>query len=339
MTSIASQFLNQLAAGDEIRDYQHATRTFVDGLYRLSPKFKSLFHVFIDFNPAVPAPDRNSQIELGMMAKSVTLPKFNVQNKILNAYNRKNIVQERINYDPVNITFHDDSANIVRDFWANYFRYHYRDSDHEETIYDANHKYQNRMTTAWGYSPAGAIDATNYIKAIRIYSLHQKQFSAYTLIRPVITSFQHDTVTQGEYDLMTHNMTVAYEAVQYTSGAVSNNTVQGFAEIHYDKTPSPLSARGGGTTSFIGPGGLVESAGDFVKNVSTGNLGAAALGALRSYNNFKNSNLKDVAAAELAQTAGNILRGQNPQSTIFVPTAASIREGLAKAVTTLPGKQ
>jgi hypothetical protein len=136
---------------------------------------------------------------------------------------------------------------------------------------------------------------------------------------------------------MEHQMTFAYEAVQYEYGAVSRGTVLGFNVIHYDNTPSPLSPLGGGTRSILGPGGLVQGASGAVTNLQNGNYGAALIGSLRTFNNGKNLNLKTVAGAELQQTAINILRGQNTQSTVFVPTATSVTDGLAKAVQSIPG--
>lgn len=337
MASFANQFLNQLGTGDEIKDYTHASKTFVDSLYRLGPKSTALFHVFIDVNPNIANIDSTKQVEIGLMAKTATLPKFTVQNKTLNAYNRKNIVQERVSYDPITLTFHDDSANIVRNFWYDYYQYYYRDADYQESLYQQGHKYQQRQTQEWGYSPKTDNGSENYINSIRIYSLHQKQFSSYILIRPTITNFSHGQHTQGDYSLLEHQMTLSYEAVQYEYGAVSNGTVKGFNVVHYDNSPSPLSTVGGGTTSFLGPGGLVENASDVVHNLQDGNYGAALLGSLRSYNNFKNANIKQVAAAELKQLGMTILRGQNTQSTLFVPTASSIQEGLAKAVHSIPG--
>ena len=131
---------------------------------------------------------------------------------------------------------------------------------------------------------------------------------------------------------MEHIMQIAYEGVQYETGPVSNNTVQGFDIIHYDNTPSPISSLGGGTRSILGPGGLVESVGDVVTNLQSGNYLGAALGAFRTSQNFKGADLKTIAKGEFEQTARDILRGQNTQSSIFVPTQASIKEGLAKAV-------
>jgi hypothetical protein len=334
---IANTFLKQLATGDSIHDWQHASRTFIDGLYRLSPKIGTVYHVFMDLNPTVAKVDQNSQIEIGMLAKTVALPRFTVTNKIYNAYNRKNIAQEKINYDPLTITFHDDSADVVRNFWYGYYAHYYRDSDHNEALYGQEHKYKKRQEQNWGYTPLTTQGTPSYINAIRIYSLHQKRFSSYTLIRPLIQSFQHGQHQAGEYTPMEHTMTVAYEAVKYAAGSVSNGTVLGFDTIHYDNSPSPLTSIGGGTTSILGPGGLVEGISDVVENLENGNFLGAALGGLRTTNNFKNTNLKRVATGELATLGRNILSGQNPLSSVFVPTAATVNQGLAKSVSSIPG--
>lgn len=336
MANFFNSFLQQIATGDQIKDYQHAARTFIDGVYRLSPKIGSLYHVFIDLNIDIASVSRENQIEIGMLAKNIQLPKFSVQTKILNAYNRKNINQERINYDPVTITFHDDSADVVRNFWHGYYTYYYRDIDHQLAVYDQDHKYKLRQEQQWGFGPQRD-RALNYISSIRIYSLHQKSFSSYILIKPTITSFQHGEHSSGEYSPMEHTMTISYEAVQYETGPVSNNTVLGFSEIHYDQSPSPLSSIGGGTRSILGPGGLVEGVGDVVTNLSNGNFIGAALGGIRTANNLRNTNFKSALTAELTQTATNILRGQNPTSRVFFPTTSSVKDALTKPIFAVPG--
>ena len=320
MASFGNQFLNQIANGDEIKDYRHASKTFVDSLYRLGPKSTALFHVFMDLNPAIGPGDPT---EIGMMAKTVQLPKFSVQNKIYNAYNRKNIVQDRINYDPITITFHDDSANVVRGFWEKYYGHYYRDGDQSPESYNINHKYSTRPTQKWGFDPKSS---DNYINAIRIYSLHQKSYSSYILFRPTITSFQHGQHTSGNYELMEHTMTVNYEAIHYDSGSISGESVQGFGDLHYDKSPSPLSAAGGGTQSILGPGGLVQGVGGVLSNLQSGNLLGAALGAYQVSRNAKNIDLKAAAGSELKQVAMSVLRGQGVGSTVAAPTAATLKK-------------
>jgi hypothetical protein len=182
--------------------------------------------VFIDVNQQIANIDQTSQIETGMMAKQVQLPKFTVATKTHNAYNRKTIQQEKVTYDPVTITFHDDSADVVRKFWYNYYSYYYRDSDYQIENFKDDSKYKQRQQQNWGYSPktdlAGNIP---FITNIRIYSLHQKRFSSYTLIRPMISIFQHGQHSVGEYEPLEHTMTVNYESVLYETGPVSNGTV------------------------------------------------------------------------------------------------------------------
>ena len=130
MADIFNNFLKQIATGDSIKDFRHASRLFVDNNYRLSPKYSWIYHVFFDLNPQLTRiRDSNKLIEHGMLVKAVDLPKFTVQNKTLNEYNRPNIVQTKINYNDVNITFHDDMANVIRGFWYDYLTYYYRDLD------------------------------------------------------------------------------------------------------------------------------------------------------------------------------------------------------------------
>ena len=338
MAGFWNSFLQQIATGDNVRDYQHAARTFVDGLYRLGPKSGGMFHVFIDVNPQIYQQDGanpSTLYEIGLLAKTATLPKFTIQNKVLNAYNRKNIIQERITYDPITLTFHDDSSDIVRNFWYGYYSYYYRDSDHSEELYHQPHKYSTRQATSWGYTPLGT-DAPNYINSIRIYSLHQKSFSSYILINPTITSFQHGQHQQGEYNTLEHSMSLAYEAVQYEYGPVTNGTVRGFNIGHYDNSPSPLTALGGGTDSILGPGGMVEGVSGILTNLQNGNFVTAALTAARVGTNFKGSNLKTIASQELTQIAKDVIRGQNSQSSIFVPTQASAQNGTSTAIYGIP---
>lgn len=323
--NIWGDVLQSIAPNQNIRDYQHAARTFVDSLYRLSPKYSTLFHVFIDIDPNVSTGiDQTSQIETGLMAKEVQLPKFSVQTKVHNAYNRKSIQQEKINYDPISITFHDDSDDIVRKFWYTYYSYYYRDSDYDIDNFSDDSKYKKRDKQSWGYTPQSDLPGNRtLISSIRIYSLHQKRFSSYTLIRPMIQSFQHGQHTAGEYQPMSHTMTVNYESVLYQTGPVSNGTVLGFSDIHYDNTPSPLRNLGAG----------IGSVKNVIENIKNGDFGSAVQNAIGGVNIFTGSNaqLKQASALDLSSIGNNILKGRNPLSSIFVPTSSTVQNGLSKA--------
>jgi hypothetical protein len=202
-----------------LRTRQHAARIFTDSQMRLSPKYGFLFYVEFDFNPLISLVSNTSAREMGMIVKSVGLPKYTIDTKTHNAYNRKNIVQNRIQYDPVNIIFHDDQSDTVTNFWYDYYSYFYRDPDYADATYNAPHKYQSRASFDWGYTPRPAIGYNNslgpqpyqYIQAIRIYSLYQQNFSEYELINPVITSFKHGEHANGSNtNLLEHQMAVTF---------------------------------------------------------------------------------------------------------------------------------
>jgi len=332
LLSTLGTVLNSIGEGNGMRDYQHAARTFVDSLYRLAPKQSTLFHVFLDLNQSVAngsIMNQTTQIEAGLMAKQVSLPRFTIQNKTYNAYNRKVVQQEKINYDPVNITFHDDSADVVLNLWKDYYSYYYRDSDYKISDYDYNSKYQQRTIQNWGFTPRLVNnDNQTYINSIQIYSLHQHRFSSYTLMRPIIQSFQHGQHTYGEYDPIEHQMTVAYEGVLYSSGTVSGGAVQGFDQIHYDNTPSPLS----------GAAGIARNAADLLNGLQAGDLGASLSNGLGLVNGLTNPNsgLKLAPTFNLQSIGSSILKGQNSQSTIFAPTSADVAAGLSTASAPVP---
>ena len=262
-----NKFLQSSADGTTLRDYRHAARIFTDDNYRLSPKYGFLFYVEFDFNPLISNVSNTAAQELGMIVKSCSLPKFTVDTKVHNAYNRKNIVTNKINYDPVSIVFHDDQADNVRNFWYDYYSYFFRDSDYADVTYQGIHKYQSRPSFDWGYSPrpgpaynnSQAYQYVQYIQGIRIYSLYQKNFSEYQLVNPVITSFSHGSHAQGGAETLEHSMSIQFETVKYLTGYTTPNTVGGYVDLHYDNTPSPLTPAEGTNLVDNGMGGYTRA--------------------------------------------------------------------------------
>ena len=46
----------------------------------------------------------------------------------MNQYNRKRLIQSKIKYQPIDITFHDDNASQITAMWDAYYRYNYADA-------------------------------------------------------------------------------------------------------------------------------------------------------------------------------------------------------------------
>jgi hypothetical protein len=270
--------------------------------------------VFFDINIIASSYDNenpNHKKEIGMLVKAIDLPKFTIDTKTHNAYNRPNIVQSKIKYDSINATFHDDSADIIRNFWFDYYNYYYRDADHELPIYTRAHKYSiTDFNPEWGFTPR-RVDAIPYLTAIRIYSLHRQKFSEYTLLNPMIRSFKHGQhATDSTDSILTHEMSIDYESVLYTHGEVSIET-DGFATLHYDNTSSPLKR----------PGQAEKEQSNIVTTLGQARSGATP------YNGRQISTLNELDLYNSDITTNSILSNMNSSSPYSIPNFADANAG------------
>jgi len=366
MTLRNNQFLRPLNARNpanvstdgKIFDYSHATQLFVADNYRLQPKYSFLYYVKFDRDDRVSTIKNSAHLtETGQLVKSVSLPKFTIDNKTLNAYNRKNIVQTKINYDPVQITFHDDGDNTVLDFWKDYYDYYYRDGDYRNKFsdvttsnYQQTHKYHFNNAApmnSWGYSLRDKSNEVHLLKNIRIYSLNRGTFTEYVLVNPKITSFQHGQHTAGENSTLTHTMSVSYESVLYYYGYVTDSSISGMLNLHYDRRPSsltPTGIRSTGTGGFARPrvfgargvfgnGGILDTTDQIVGDLKRGNISGAIAKGFKGYQNNKGANLKDIAKMEAKRALiKGILTGTNPFSGVNIPVISNLAKGVGGAI-------
>ena len=322
--------LKPLAPGTSTHPYNHAAKLFIADNLRLAPKASYLYYVVITIDPsqtgygggllgtALSLADRYQSFENGLLVKRAELPKFEIASQVFNAYNRKSVVNTKIDYDPVTLTFHDDSADVITNFWNDYYTYYYRDSDYDSSAYRTEYKYTPRTNVNWGYTPQnGGLNSLNsqvptFIQDIRIFSLHNKRFTEYRLMNPSITSWRH-----GEHDsyqgtgTLECTMTVRYETVKYFTGYVNPVDVLGFSLLHYDTEPSPISRS---LTNIYSDAGILGAINGATKDLSkpygstnNGSLVSNILNVYRSYNNLKNINLKTVVGTTLGSIGAGIL--------------------------------
>ena len=277
-----------------MKDFRHASRLYIDDNFKLVPKQKFLFHVVLTLNDVVTQTKftPNERIELNMLVKACELPRYNMNIEEKTQYNKKMYAATRIQYDPVNITFHDDHADTVNAFWKKYYEYNIADSVHlneelAEKYAKDDYYTTNRRTTKWGLDTPKQ-SKLPFIKNIEIFVLHKQRFTAFRLINPVIGSFNHDNLDAADgTGIMQNTMQILYETVRYNTGVVQKGEIEGWATVHYDHEPSPLTVLGKGTNSIFGPGGIVNGIGSVIDMARGGNILGAIIGASNTYNNAK----------------------------------------------------
>jgi len=291
-------------------NWQHATRIFVDDTFRLAPRHKFLYYVVFEIDPtshnSLAFTQKHSQ-EVALLCKAVDLPKFSFDTVTKNQYNRKKLLYKNVTYDSINITMHDDNAGIVNSMWGVYFSTYVKDRTLPDAAYKNLHYRPSGTATdnfRYGLDNDKSVD---FFKSISIYTMSRSRFNGYTLINPRIQNWSHGNVDYADGGTVESSMTVQYEAVSYSAGKVSMNSPKGFATLHYDTAPSPLSIQGGGTSTLFGDGGVLAGIESVFGDVAGGSsfdspqgFLSTAIKAVNTYNNVKSLS-SDGIARELGQ--------------------------------------
>lgn len=358
MATWGQDFLRGFTEVNSLRDYTHASKTFRTNYYELKPRFKFLFTVKFNINQNIVQALKNNKIfnaeninNLSLAVKTVELPKYEIKHETLNQYNRKRVVQSKIDYSPVSLTFHDDGGDNIRSLWYQYFSYYYKDPTQQYVPnvpttngsigqiqtrqnamdYNARDIYsQSRAGNVndWGYigesyldgGSAGGSGKPPFFTDIEIIGFDQHNYARYILINPLITSWNHDQYDYSQSNgIMQNSMTIAYETVKYYAGALGkpDPNIAWPDPSHYDTTPSALS-RPGGTATITGQGGLLDAAGGILSDLQSGSV-AGLIGAVQkagtTYNTFKGKNLKSIAQAEAVSLGKDVINKFGPDAT------------------------
>jgi len=314
-------FLDSVVGGllgpkGDLADWQHASKLYITENQKLAPKYKFLYHVtfYLTEDAKSKMPELQPNInEIGMLVKSCDLPKFTAQVEAKKKYNRTKHFQTGITYNGINITFHDDNYGLTTALLEAYYKYYFADSHHP--LNDGS--YGRRTTGDTTYDGPGNnkfkfgldnnIPSVPFFDKIEISQLHRRQFTRFTLVNPIISSWNHDNLNNSEGGGVTENsISVEYDAVLYDRGNVSRGgdpTGMG-SYSHYDVSPSPLSLQGGGGS---GLDSILGGGADLYNYITTGqgftNPFEAAIAAANLV-----GNVRDLDSNDLKQGGLSVLR-------------------------------
>jgi hypothetical protein len=184
--------------------------------------------------------------------------------------------------------------------WDAYYSYYYKDSTNLKVFkgvagsdvessepgggaanqnYNVRNIYDSDLTgnNNWGYIGESFADSSQQVKQpffrnITVFGFNTHNFTAYTLINPMITKFDHDTYAYAEGSgTMELKMDIAYETVVYNEGGMDGRTpdsiVQGFGLFSsYDRELSPITPAGN-NGQISGPSGYEDARGGFIKSL------------------------------------------------------------------------
>lgn len=156
----------------------------------------------------------NAKDGIVFQIKEIDRPKFDIKTETLHQYNKKRIIQTRIDYQQMTIAFHDDISDQVLRFWTDYYSYYYGDgrkfssSNWSQDI--VANSFNEGGQGGWGYlgrfnsKGEGTTLATstpnrvNYLDRIEIYQFYGSEYTITSFINPKISVFDHDQNNYAE---------------------------------------------------------------------------------------------------------------------------------------------
>ena len=145
-----------------------------------------------------------------------------------------------------------------------------------------------------------------FFKSIDIYQLSRHQWFMYSLVNPLVTTWQHDNLDNSSSEIVQNAMSVSYETVIMNSGMISQDHPPGFATQHYDHSPSPLGLSGGGSNMLLGSNGLIGGSAGLLASIASGSAFTNPVGTLVQGMNLAN-NIQNLSTASLQTQGFNFL--------------------------------
>jgi hypothetical protein len=126
-----------------------------------------------------------------LIAKTCELPRFSVETQVVNVYNHKTLVQTKMNYEPITMTFYDQTNSVAESMIWEFVKGQFDTGDASKKV---------------GIAPMVVI--------IKMKNLSGGDDKIYTLSDAYITDAQHDTLDYATSEPVLWTITLRYEDLQ-----------------------------------------------------------------------------------------------------------------------------
>lgn len=207
------------------------------------------------------------------LIKQIQRPGIQFQTDTLNQYNKKRVVQRRLDYEPIQVTFYDTYDQRVMTMLREYFNFYYGDFNAsvnnrswnydvtEPVFFDSTGNSENQGVD-WGFkTPLGQRPNESYFfDRIEFYQYGYSVLNKFSLINPKIASFDYDDHNYGEgADPQTITLRLAYEGIVFEGNQNTYDNVQDTEFGAFSKTHAgvaPVRFPGDGATNPDSGGGF-----------------------------------------------------------------------------------
>jgi hypothetical protein len=171
----------------------------------------------------VPRQKFNFAVQLGLFDRnavtltrvsSTTVPSFSADTVILNQYNKKRVVQTKLNYDPITITFYDTFDSEWHDIMTRYIAHYFNGTEGIDvrTTVEGNSTVNPSFETDFGFTPTN--DRYFFPTITIIQNGYRNQYRETVLNNPIITNISGDTLDYSDSNAVMYSVTFQPESIQ-----------------------------------------------------------------------------------------------------------------------------
>lgn len=153
----------------------------------------------------------DSQILETVTLKTVELPRWTIDTQIVNAYNHKVMVQTKLNYEPITMSFYDQQNDSVEKMLWHYVKGQFEPNDASK----ANTIRPMRVFIKMHKHHMGPTDGNSEMTTSNEDASKQK---IYKLENAFIVDAQHDTLDYSTSDVILWTLTLRYEKLEWIGG-------------------------------------------------------------------------------------------------------------------------
>lgn len=147
---------------------------------------------------------------------TATQASYSFDTQIANQYNKKRVVQTKVNYDPITIQFYDTHDNQWHNIWRRYMAFYYNNNIGIEgqTSTEGNETAIPFFETEMGFTPNTSRYFFPQISIIQNGHGWIDQHRETRLINPMITDMRGDTLDYSDSQPVQYSVTFQPESVQ-----------------------------------------------------------------------------------------------------------------------------
>lgn len=220
-----------------LRDPRYAAEFFGlrDTTLLRTPRGKFLF--FVNFlRPENVGFNRYGDPQLGIpfLVKEIQRPAIQFETETLNQYNKKRVIQKRLDYSPISVTFYDTYDQRVMDMVRDYLRFYYGDfgptvgqSSWNYDVTAEEFQHTDGANSDWGFRPPTANPNQAYFfNRVEFYQYGYNVLNKFSIINPKIASFDYDNQDYSSQDPQTITLSLIYEGIVFEGNQIAGNQTE-----------------------------------------------------------------------------------------------------------------